>query len=107
MEPMLRELMEKYIDGILKTERLNDLGNTVERFKPFVKSKEDLSKDSCLTCPKLWQDCNIFRAQYERNKAQVQDERYEEEKRKAEAKREAPDNKRKAAMDTRQLPGIT
>ena len=41
MEPLLRGIVEKCIDEILKTESLNDLRNTIEDFKPFIKSKED------------------------------------------------------------------
>lgn len=33
-------------------------------------------RDSCLDCPKLLKGCNIFRAQYERKKAEIQDVRY-------------------------------
>ena len=35
-------------------------------------------RDSCLGCRKLNQDCQEFRAQYERKKATVQDQRYEQ-----------------------------
>jgi hypothetical protein len=41
------------------------------------------NKDSCLDCNKL-KDCRIFRAQYERKKAMVQDKRYAESKEQAE-----------------------
>jgi len=41
------------------------------------------SKDSCLGCPEL-NDCQIFRALYEKKKASIQDSRYEESKEHAE-----------------------
>jgi hypothetical protein len=43
------------------------------------------SKDSCLGCGKLM-NCNIFRAQYERKKASIQDDRYEQAKSEARKK---------------------
>lgn len=43
-------------------------------------------KDSCLVCPKLHMNCLVFRAKYERFKARVQSERYNEELEKATAK---------------------
>lgn len=37
------------------------------------------SKPSCLDCRKLWMGCNLFRARYERKKAEIQMSRYRRE----------------------------
>jgi hypothetical protein len=44
---------------------------------------DECSKDSCLGCPDIM-TCMVFRAQYERKKAEIQDSRYEQSKEQAE-----------------------
>ena len=41
MEPSLRGLVEKVLDGLLKDESLREISETLEHYKPLVKSKED------------------------------------------------------------------
>lgn len=41
MEPTIRELIEKYLDEMLKNENLQELSETIEHYRPIVKSKED------------------------------------------------------------------
>jgi hypothetical protein len=41
MEPMVRGLMEKFLDEILNPQNLNSLSGSYDLFKPIIKSKED------------------------------------------------------------------
>ena len=48
-----------------------------EYFCDELFNKDFCDKPSCLGCKQL-ETCNVFRAQYERRKVQIQDERYEQ-----------------------------
>jgi len=57
----------------------------IARLYYFLNDWLKCPRDSCLGCPRLWKKnskgeyvCNIFRAQYERKKASIQEERYSE-----------------------------